>query len=93
MRVEDILDDLPTTPHERAEVVAGLVEMIERLNATILRHQMRPDPDLFTIEQFTERRNKYVGQLAVVLNLYGVIVLPGAIPLPTLPTTGTQVAA
>lgn len=89
MQVEDILDDLPTTPHERAEVAAGLLEMIERLNQSIQRHESYTDDrDELAIEQFTERRNKYVGQLALLLNQYGLVV-----QLPTPPANTRRLAA
>ena len=82
MQIEDILDDLPTTPHERAELIEHLLELIEHWNAGIARHQSYPDPDLFTIEQFTDQRNKYIGQLALLLNQYGLVV--------QMPTTADQ---
>lgn len=74
MQIEDILDDLPATPHERAELIEHLLELIEHWDTGIARHQSYPDPDLFTIEQFTDQRNKYIGQLALLLNQYGLVV-------------------
>lgn len=74
MQIEDILDDLPTTPHERAELIEHLLEMIERVNQSIQRHESYPERDTLAIEQFSDRRNKYVGQLALLLNQYGLVV-------------------
>lgn len=88
MQIDDILDNLPATPHERAERIEQLLELIEHWNAGITRHQSYPDPDLFTIEQFTDRRNKYVGQLALLLNQYGLVV-----QMPTAPDQTGRVAA
>ncbi|AQG78621.1 hypothetical protein [Spirosoma montaniterrae] len=87
MQVEDILDDLPTTPHERAELIEQLLEMIEHWDAGIKRHESYPERDEFTIDQFTDQRNKYIAQLAVLLNQYGLIV-----QMPTQPTTGRLAA-
>lgn len=87
MQLEDILDDLPTTPQERAELIEHLLEMIEHWSAGIKRHESYPERDEFTIEQFTEQRNKYIGQLALLLNQYGLVV-----QLPNQPATG-QLAA
>ncbi|TAE32331.1 MAG: hypothetical protein EAZ91_05575 [Cytophagales bacterium] len=42
----------------------------------------------FTIEQFTEQRDKYVGQLALLLNQYGLVV-----QLPTPPDNAGRLAA
>ena len=80
MQIEDILDDMPTTPQERADMVVFLLEMIEHWNAGISRHQSYPEPDLFTIEQFTDQRNTYIGQLALVMNQYGLAVQLSAAP-------------
>ena len=74
MQIEDVLDDLPTTPHERAEQIEHLLEMIERMSQSIQRHESYPERDELAIEGFTERRTKYVGQLALLLNQYGLIV-------------------
>ena len=67
MQIEDILEEMPQTPQERAELIEYLLEMIEHWNAGIKRHESYPERDTFTIEQFTERRDKYIGQLALVL--------------------------
>ena len=88
MQIDDILDDLPTTPHERAELIEHLLELIEHWNAGIARHQLYPEPDLFTIEQFTDQRNKYIGQLALLLNQYGLVV-----QMPNTPDQTGRVAA
>jgi hypothetical protein len=71
MQVEDILDDLPTTLKERAELIEHLLEMIEHWNAGIRRHESYPERDECTIEQFPKQRNKYIGQLSILLNQYG----------------------
>ena len=88
MQIEDILDDLPTTPEERADMVGGLIERIERLNLAIERHQSYPDPDLGTIDGFTEVRNTYAGQLAILLKPLGLL-----LQLPTPPQTAQRLAA
>ncbi|AQG82131.1 hypothetical protein [Spirosoma montaniterrae] len=74
MQVEDILDDMPTTPHERAELIEHLLEMIERLNQSIQRHEAYQNPDRLAIKQYAELRTKYVGQLDVLLNQFGLVV-------------------
>ena len=74
MQPEDVLDELPTPPHERAEVIEYLLGMIERMNQAIQRHESYPERDELTIEGFTDRRNKYVGQLALLINQYGLVV-------------------
>lgn len=88
MQIEDILDDLPATPQARADLITDLLEMIEHWNTGINRHKSYPEPDWFTIEQFTDQRNKYIGQLALLLNHYGVVV-----QLPTPPDQTDRVAA
>jgi hypothetical protein len=88
MQIEDILDGLPQTTHERAELMEYLLEMVEHWNAGIKRHESYPERDEFTIEQFTEQRDKYLGQLALLLNQYGLVV-----QLPASPSTGERLAA
>lgn len=88
MQVEDILDHLPTTPQERSDVIISLLEMIDHWNAGITRHQSYPEPDQATIVEFTDMRNTYIGQLAVVMNYYGV-----TIQLPTPPANTGRLAA
>lgn len=81
MQIDEILDDFPTTPDEQTDLIIGLIERIEHWNAGIRRHRLLDEPDRLSIQEFTHRRDKYVGQLAVVLNRYGLIVLPGTVPL------------
>lgn len=88
MQIDDILDDLPTTPRERAELIEHLLELIERMSGAIERHQSYPDPDRLAIEQFTDLRTVYVGQLALLLNQYGLVV-----QMPTTPDQTGRVAA
>ncbi len=88
MQIEDILDDLPTTPQERAEMVGYLIENIERLNLAIERHESYPDPDLGTMQGFIEVRNTYAGQLAILLKPLGLL-----LQLPILPQTDHRQAA
>jgi hypothetical protein len=80
MQVEGILDDLPTTQKERAELIEHLLQMIERLSQSIQRHESYTEGrDQLAIDQFTERRGKYVGQLALLLSQYGLTV---QLPIP-----------
>ncbi|GAB2562408.1 hypothetical protein [Spirosoma areae] len=88
MQIEDILDHLPTTPHERAELIEHLLEFIERMNGAIQRHESYPERDNLAIEQFTDQRNKYIGQLALLLNQYGLVV-----QMPNAPNQTGRVAA
>lgn len=88
MQIGDILDDLPTTLHERAELIEHLLELIERMSGAIERHESYPERDNLAIEQFTDLRNKYVGQLALLLNQYGLVV-----QLPNTPNQTGRVAA
>lgn len=71
MRVVEELEG-PQSPEERAELIVYLIDMIEHWNAGIARHRSYAEPDLFTIDQFTERRNAYVEQLAILLQRYGL---------------------
>jgi hypothetical protein len=87
MQIEDILDDLPTTPEGRADLIAQLLEMIDHWNAGINRHQSYPDPDLGTIAEFMEVRNTYVGHLALLLNQHGLV-----LQLPTPPQPDRRLA-
>lgn len=56
MQIEEILDDLPTTPEEFTGMVVGLLESIERFNRAIERHLSYPERDNLAIEGFTHRR-------------------------------------
>jgi hypothetical protein len=49
MQIEDISDDLPTTLHERAELIESLLEMVGHWNAGIAQHRADPEPDRATI--------------------------------------------
>lgn len=88
MQIEEILDDLPATPAGRADLIAQLLEMIDHWNAGISRHQSYPDPDLGTIEEFTEVRNTYIGQLALLLDQHGLV-----LQMPTPPQPAQRLAA
>ena len=80
MQIEDILDDMPTTLQEKAELIVFLLEMIERMGGAVERHLSYPEPDRLAIEQFTDQRNTYIGQLALVMNQYGLTVQLSATP-------------
>ena len=71
MQINDILDE-PMNAQERADAVVFLLEMIERMSGAIERHQSDPKPDQLAIEQFTDLRTNYIGQLALLMNQYGV---------------------
>ena len=73
MQINDILDE-QMNAQERADAVVFLLEMIERMSGAIERHQSYPEPDQLAIEQFTDQRSKYIGQLALLMNQYGVSV-------------------
>lgn len=74
MQIEDILDDMPTTPQERVAVIENLLESIERMNTAIQRHESYPEQDNLAIEQFTDLRTIYVGQFGLLLSQYGLVV-------------------
>jgi hypothetical protein len=76
MQIEDILDDLPTTSEELGGVVVALLERIDRLNRAVERHESYPDRNNLAIEEFTHVRNIYIGQLALLLQPFGVEVKP-----------------
>lgn len=62
-------------------MIVNLLEMIDHWNAGIDRHPSYDEPDQFTIAEFTDRRNGYVEQLALLLRKHGVIVqLPSSGP-------------
>ncbi len=69
-------------------MVVNLLEMIDHWNAGIERHLSYDKPDQTTIDEFTDRRNSYVEQLALLLQKYGIIV-----QLPTVGPAGRQQAA
>lgn len=78
----------PLTPEERAGMIINLLEMIDHWNAGIERHLSYDEPDQFTITEFTDRRNSYIAQLALLLQKYGVVV-----QLPSSGQSGRQQAA
>lgn len=78
----------PLTPEERAGMVVNLLEMIDHWNAGIERHLSYAEPDQFTINEFADRRNSYIEQLALLLRKYGVVV-----QLPSPGLSGQQQAA
>ena len=71
----------PLTPEEQAGLIVNLLEMIDHWNAGIERHLSYDEPDQFTITEFTDRRNSYIEQLALLLQKHGVVVqLPSSGP-------------
>jgi hypothetical protein len=50
--------------------------MIDYWNAGIAQHRADPEPDWATIDTFTDRRNIYIGQLALLLQPFEVEVKP-----------------
>ncbi len=78
----------PPTAHERADLVTGLLDRIEHFNALLAQRRANPNADPLAVEEFTYRRNKYVGQLALLLDQYGLV-----LQLPTPPRTAQRVAA
>ncbi len=55
-------------------MVSHTVEMIQRMNAAIDRHRAYKNPDRLAIDQFTELRERYVAELAELLQPIGVVV-------------------
>lgn len=73
--VEEV--EAPISPEERASLVVHLMEMIDHWNAGIARHESYPEPDRATVSEFTDRRDSYVQQLAILLQGYGLNFQPG----------------
>lgn len=87
MQIVEELDG-PITPEEQAGMIVNLLGMIDHWNAGIDRHLSYDEPDQFTITEFTDRRNSYIEQLALLLQKHGVVV-----QLPLSRPTGQQRAA
>lgn len=87
MKVVEELEG-PLNPAERADMVVYLLDMIDHWNAGIDRHRAYEQSDQFTIDQFTDRRNSYVEQLAILLQRYGLEFRP----MPTNPADQRQAA-
>ena len=69
----------PQNADERAAMVARLLDLIERTNATVDRHTNQEKPDRLAIRQYTELRDDYVREFAELVQPIGVVVqLPPA---------------
>lgn len=62
----------PLAPDERAEMVSRCVELIEQTNNALAFHRQFAEPDLLAIEQYTELRQRYISELADLLQAIGV---------------------
>jgi hypothetical protein len=59
--------------------IKSLLEMIERANAMLARHQAMEPPDSLQVQQYQRLRQDYLGQLSVLLAKFQVqVALPGA---------------
>jgi hypothetical protein len=67
---------------ERDELLGGLLDAIEHINERLSFRHSLPEPDSFSIGEFNDLRNRYIEQLAMLLQRYGVDVKP----LPVLPS-------
>ena len=71
-KLDDSTDSKLLSHEERNEWILNLIEMIDHWNAGIERHLSCDQPDQFTIDQFTEKRNEYVNQLATLMHTFGL---------------------
>ncbi|MCU0451232.1 MAG: hypothetical protein MUC97_15565 [Bernardetiaceae bacterium] len=59
--------------------IKSLLEMIERANAMLARHQAVEPPDGLQVQQYQRLRQDYLGQLAILLAKFQVqVALPVA---------------
>ena len=75
----------PTNAEERVAMVSRCVELIDRTNDALAFHSQFDEPDVLAISQYTELRDRYITELAELLQEVGVTV--------QLPTTGSRQAA
>jgi hypothetical protein len=64
----------PTTPIERVDLIAGLLDRIEHLNEVIAQRHNDPEPDAVSIREFSARREKYIADLNKILLPIGLTV-------------------
>lgn len=76
------------TPQVRDGLLLSFLENIERLNKHIAWHQSFEEPDLFSIGEFSDRRDSYIEQIRLLMSHYGLEVKP----LPTTPNARQQAA-